>query len=106
MASDADGNAVLVTLQRNAEHPDRGRLVVRDRATGGQWGLPVSVALGAAAAPPAVAMSPSGYLAVAWNSFRGPCGGVRQPDGTWTTAFDTGARGYGRAAAGRGQRPR
>ncbi len=43
-------------------------------------------------------MSPSGYLAVAWNSFRGTVAArVRQPDGTWTTAFDTGARGYGLA---------
>ena len=40
-------------------------------------------------------MSPSGYLAVAWNSFRGTVvARVRQPDGTWTPAFDTRARGY------------
>ena len=56
----------------------------------------MTAALGAAAAPPAVAVSPSGYLAVAWNSFGGTVmARVREPDGTWTPTFDTRARGYG-----------
>lgn len=90
MVTDSAGRVALVTGVPMPGHPGRYRLVLRTHSDADPWSDPVVVAPDGTRGPPAAALSPSGYLVVAWaGAHRLLSVRVRDPDGQWTTPYVT-----------------